>query len=129
MDAPLSKLALWIMNMEVKFNIPYSTVQSIFEELTKIPNVYANVVADRMIKLVAHNIDPKTTDQVLECLRSNPLSIILSEDGVLRTEHSRKTFFRDNFNYVEPVALSPESSNDMQRTCNYIPILESLKAL
>ena len=74
MNALLSKLALWIINLKAKFNIPYSTVQSIFEELTKIPNVYANVVADRrMINLVAYNSNPKATDQVLECLRSNAI--------------------------------------------------------
>jgi hypothetical protein len=130
MESLLNKFALWLMNMEAKLHVPSSTIQAILEEVRDINNLNTNYVIDSMLRTIsANNIDDNTTDNLLACLKSNPLCMLLWEDGALRTEHSRKTLYKEKFNYVAPVAMSLESSNGKRRVYHYIPVLQSVKAL
>jgi hypothetical protein len=126
----LTNVALWLMQLEAKNHIATSTIQSVFEEIRDIHDISTDAVISSMsMQLSAYNINGDIADELLRCLISNPLGVILKDSGLLRTEHSRKTFYKETFNFVEPVPMLLDSTGRTRRMYHYIPILDSLRAL
>jgi hypothetical protein len=68
-------------------------------------------------------------NQLTDCLKGNPLGLLLRQDSLLRTEHTPREFYKDNFNFVEPAAVLLDCNTRQRKVFHYVPILKSVSAL
>ena len=127
----LNKLALFTLNLQVKHHVPASVVQAIITELSVIVSENADAVQRSTIKILTDaQVNSHVAEDIIHSLINHPLRTPLDCDqGPLRTMHMRTAFYKQSFNYIEPVAQLLTNCSNETSVFQYIPIKETLKAL
>lgn len=129
-DTFLTNLALFYLRMQAKMLLPATTIQCLIEEFqevhdSNVENMFHSL-RDELMKL---NISVTDINNIIGNLNKTNL-LRLYNEGVFRSDATRKTYFKNNFNYVPPkqVYLGKDSKgNDC--FSQYVPIAETIKAL
>lgn len=128
-DLFLKNLTLFYLKLQAKLLLPSSVIQTIIEEVQGIHDLaQAHVFLKLKDKLSEHGVCTDTIINVIEELKKNDM--LKAGNSVLRTDQCRKTVFKNNFNYIEPVPVYL-GTNDLGKDCfaQYVPIKETLNAL
>jgi hypothetical protein len=126
----LTSMALFYLKLQAKLLIPASTVQLILEEYGTVNTVGQNHVCSWLKeKLRLLGIEQDKVDEVALEFMQNDLFNKFTK-GPLRSDKSRKAFYKSNFSYVEPREIFlGEDDLKKKRYCMYVPIIDSLTAL
>ena len=132
-DAYLLNVALFYLRMETKYHVPASTVQTIVEELRNLYELDRNHEQHLLKqKLTSEELSLETINGIISEIQQGNLFTKAhnEETGELRTSFTRKEFFKEKLNYVEPVKIRlGADDNGCAKFCHYVPIKESLKAM
>ncbi len=132
-DNFLDNLALFYLKFQAKYILPSSTIQAIIEEYQSIHEIEQTSNFQRIRgKLVEFGLHDDEIEIIqTELLSHNLLKVCTNEiSGPLRTEVTRKTFYKKNFSFVEPDEIYlGKNSNNTKCYLQYVPICESLKSL
>jgi hypothetical protein len=126
----INNLALFYLKMQAKMLLPATTIQTLIGEFQQIHDIgqshMRSVLHD---KLSNAGIDDHEIDKIIYDLSKEDLMKTYN-NGLLRSDATRKTFFKTQFNYVEPVPVYlGEDAAGQDRFCQYIPVLETIKSL
>lgn len=118
--------------LEAKLLIPSSSVQKIVQELhCLISDESLNINANVVQKIRSLGLTDQQQKEILSCINNNNLlSILNSENGLLRSKFLREKYFEENFIFVKPIeiVLGKDTLN-RNRTFHYIPIKQTLSIL
>ena len=126
----LKDLALFFLKLQTKFLIPADTVQNIVSELDYVSKIEQSHLQIKLSELLADSglKDNKIKDIVKDVMSNSMFHNFTS--GPLRTEQTRKTFYKQNLLHLEPVQLFlGKDKKDKPKYAQYVSILESIKAL
>jgi len=125
----LRNLANFYLKLEAKCLVPASTIQFIVNEMNNINELGKEYLKDKLEQIcsVAGLAEEIVKPVCNELFKSDPFTSA-QKYGPLRTNHTRKEYYKQNFDYIEPesVKLGRNSSNE-DRYYYYVPIIESLK--
>ena len=128
-DQYLHSLALFYLKLQAKTLLPASTIQDIIDEFQQIHSVgQSNLCSKLQERLLSLNVSEPVVEQIIKEVVTEDL--LHACNSVLKTDQTRRTFFKSHVNYVEPQELYlGEDVNGKSRFCQYIPIKSSLQAL
>lgn len=122
------RLASFLLRLQTVLHVSKTAIQQIVTEFRDIVALVSETnrhVLDKALR--QHGItDENTVNLVKDTLCQNHFSC-LSEVGSLGTEKRRLSFFKDNFNVINPVEYVLDFSSN--RTFVYVPILSVLQVL
>ena len=126
----LNSLALFYLKLQAKFLLPSSVIQNVIEEFQEIHNLgQTHLFSTLRQKLVSLDVQDCDVKKLLGELSQEDL-LRACNTGALRSDKSRKSFFKSHFNFVEPVELYlGTDDNSRARYCQYVPVHNTLKAL
>ena len=129
-DVFLTNLALFYLRMQAKMLLPATTISALIEEFQAInSNGMAHILTIISQELEKLGIPRDRINEILDGLSKENL-LKMHNEGVFRSDQTRKTFFKSNFSYVEPtqvyLGIDP---NGKERFCQYVPVKDTLKAL
>lgn len=126
----LKNLALFYLKMQAKLLIPATTIQTIVEEYQEVHNADVKYIMSKIRERMATlNIPETDITQLLNDVSKDDI-FKQCHEGPLRSDQTRKTFFKKTFNYVEPMQIYLGfDAAGIERHFQYIPIKETLKAL
>ncbi len=101
-DDFLNNLAMLYLRMQAKMLLPASTIQTLIEEIQEVHNAGLTHLLSRMHEeLTKLNVPERDIKRLLDDLSKDNL-LKMCNEGVFRTDQTRKTFFKSRFSYVEP---------------------------
>ena len=121
---------LFFALLQHKFLIPSSTMDAIMTNTEKLLENEFDLLLSSLADILRKNgIDQDMVNKIINepSLRDCSKDVLPS----FRTEHSRKQYIQTNFNYVAPIShtLPGLDDNGKPATYQYVPLLETLKAL
>lgn len=123
-------LALLLLKLEVVDLIPATTIQKILDALSELLQLSNNLTSD-LVKCIfreTDNLDIEIVENV--CRSVGEQCVFLEAYEQLKTDYKRKLFYKDKFQFVEPVSLNlgRNANNDL---CSffYIPLLKTIENL
>ncbi len=125
-----NNLALFYLKMRAKMLLPATTIQSIIEEFQELHNTGMKFVLSKVHeKLTILNLQDSEISQILEDVSKEDL-FKKCHEGPMKSDHTRKSFFKKSFNYVEStkIYLGADEAG-RERFFQYVPIKETLKSL
>ncbi|XP_074657114.1 uncharacterized protein LOC141910282 [Tubulanus polymorphus] len=125
----LDHFALLLLRLQAKHHLPESVIQVIVDSFNDFGNLHNQKLRhDLKLNLASHNIPNDTIETVVETLASADCFKPLKSE--LKSTYKRKRYFKENFNYVEPVSLRlGVNSNNKEQFCHYVPIKDKLSAM
>lgn len=130
-EAFLHNLALFYLKMQGKMLLPASTIQSIIEEFqaVHVDGMQAMLVRLKEKLLSSSDIPSCDIDKLIDELVTQDL-LTLYNEGQLKSDKTRKHFFKQKFNFVEPkqIYLGTDTAGK-ERFCQYVPVKETLASL
>lgn len=126
----LHSLALFFLKIQGKILLPASTIQSITEGFQ---HVHSSSMSDfygkLKNKLSELNMSQTEIERIVDELSKEDLFSLYSEE-ILRSDNTRKTFYKQHFYYVETthMYLGTDGAGE-ERFCQYISIKDTLKSL
>lgn len=129
-DSFLHDLALFYLKMHAKLQLPATTTQMIIEGFQHVhTSNLANFFDKLRGKLLELGISEMQIDRIINDLSSDDL-ITQYNKGPLRSDKTRKTFFKQHFDYTEPRQLYlGTDAVGRERFCQYVPIKDTLQTL
>lgn len=126
----LKNLALFYLKMQAKLLIPATTIQTILEEYQEVHNAGMEYLMPKLReKITTLNLPNTEINQLLNDVFKDDI-FKQCHEGPLRSDQTRKTFFKKTFNYVEPTQIYLDfDAAGIERYFQYVPIKETLKAL
>lgn len=126
----LTNLALFYLRMQAQMLLPATTIQCLIDEFqvvhdSNMQHIFSKL-RDELTKL---NIPLIDIDNIITGLNKNNL-LRLYNEGVFRSDETRKTYFKKEFNYVAPNKVYL-GKNSKGKDCflQYVPVKETLRAL
>lgn len=128
-DQFLHSLALFYLKLQAKFLLPASTIQSIIDDFEAVHHIgQLHLLGKFREKLSLLNISDADSKHLVE--EMSKADLLHASNSVLRSDQTRKSFFKTHFNFVEPVQIYlGQDEADRDRFLQYIPIKDTLKAL
>ena len=129
-DQFVHSLALFYLKLQSKFLLPSAVIQNIIDEFQQIHILgKARLLSKLKEKLTALDIQENHVSNLLKEISADDL-FSACNTGILRSDKTRKSFFKSHFGYVEPVEIYlGQDANATQRYCQYVPIDKSLVTL
>jgi len=129
-DDFMNNLAMFYLRMQAKMLLPASTIQTLIEEITEVHNTGLSHLLSRMHEeLTKLNVPENDIKSIIDNLSKDNL-LKICNDGVFRTDQTRKTFFKSRFSYVEPVkTYLGIDAKGKERFYQYVPIKDTIKSL
>lgn len=126
----LSNLALFYLKMQAKMLLPASTIQTIIEEFQEVHSSGMKCVLSKLHeKLSTLKLQDSEISEIIDEVSQEDLFKACNE-GALRSDKTRKSYFKKTFSYVEPTQIYLGSdATGKERFCQYVPIKETLKSL
>lgn len=126
----LNNLALFYLKMQAKMLLPASTIQKIIEEFQEVHSCGMKHVLSKVNeKLTLQNLPESDISQILEDVSKEDLFKECHE-GPMKSDQTRKTFFKKSFSYVEPTQLYlGADAAGRERFFQYVPIKQTLRSL
>ena len=132
-DNVLNTLALFFLQMQVKYNIPAYAVQKLVDGIAEIDALTRPLLEKRVTEILQENKaagDVSNAGEIVETLFNElPFLKYTQKKGELSSHKRRQTFFKENFPYVEPLEVKLGNRDGQMRTYVYVPILQMLQAL
>ncbi len=110
--------------------LPSSTIQTIIEHYQEIHDINQSHLLSKLNqKLTSLGLSEADRNTVIETLKNEDLHRT-TNIHTLKTDHKRKTFFKSNFNYVEPVSIY-FGQNESGKECfgQYVPVKKTIESL
>lgn len=110
--------------------LPSSVIQTVIESLQDIHDISQSHLLHRFNEnLAARGISNDKRKKVVDVMKTEDLFCMCNFD-VLKTDQRRKTFYKDNFKYVDhiPICLGKIESG-MESFSLYVPITQALEVL
>ena len=128
-ESYLRTISLFYLKLQAKLLLPASTIQQIIEEFQEIHDIgLSHLFGKLQDKLAIYNIPESDVKNLLTELSREDL-LHACNSGVLRSDQTRKTFFKTQFHYVEPVQMYlGQDGTGTQRYFQYVPIKNTLEA-
>ena len=123
-------LALFYLKLQAKLLLPSSTIQTIIEHYQEIHDINQSHLLSKLNeKLTSLGLSEADINTVIDTLRNEDLHRA-SNTHTLKTDHKRKTFFKSNFNYVEPLSIY-FGQNESGKECfgQYVPVKNTIQSL
>jgi len=130
-DSFMRNFALFFLKLQCRCNVPATTVELISSEIY---NLHC-----QNVDLLLHNVSATleggrgtVIHELTDIVKNSDLitAALNSDDGLLRTHHKRKRFYRDNFRYVEPLEKKVgENKYGRLTSYHYIPVRDTLQSL
>ena len=99
----LRNRALFYLKLQPKFLLPSSTIQHIIEEFQEIHRLGQSYLCAQVITKLKNETDvPEVKLKEIELFLTSELFTNFNSDA-LKTDHKRKTKFKQMFDYVQPV--------------------------
>lgn len=126
----LNNLALFYLKLQAKLLLPSTVIQTIIEDFQGIHDISQSHLLHKLSeKWVTLGISEADINNVVDVLKSEDL-FRACNTGTLKTDQRRKTVFKTQFRYVEPVPLYlGQNASGKECFAQYIPIKETLKSL
>ena len=129
----IHNLSLFLLKLQCKYHIASSTVQLVAEEMRNLHHLgMENSSKALCSKLTSAGVDANTVEVALcEVKKSDVFHASLNgDDGILRSQHKRLQFYKDNLLYNEPVQISLGNTVSGKPVfCHDIPLTETIKRL
>ncbi|KAL1268698.1 hypothetical protein QQF64_034061 [Cirrhinus molitorella] len=110
--------------------LPATTIQAIIEEFQEVHDTGMKYALSKIHdKLAILNLQDSEISQILEDVSKEDL-FKECHKGPMKSDHTRKSFFKKTFNYIEPtkIYLGADEAG-RERYFQYVPIKETLKSL
>jgi hypothetical protein len=129
-DSLLKSVALCYLKLQARYLLPATTIQHIIQEFQEINHLgQQHMLSTLKRKLSDLQISPSDIHGIISEL-SNGDMIASFNTGVLKSDKTRKSFYKSAFKYVPPVnCFLGVSENGSQHYYQYVPIIDSLKGL
>ncbi|GBN38838.1 hypothetical protein AVEN_265119-1 [Araneus ventricosus] len=122
-------VALFCLKLISKFHVSATVVDLIIDEICSLQKLNQ----ENMLRIIITKFDKGIVsdtfknDLLLSLQREDFLLQCCSDKGQLSSDYLRKSFFKTQFQYVEPIAISL-GQDKKNKNCifHYVPILESL---
>ena len=126
----LHSLSLFYLKLQAKFLLPSSTIQSIIDEYQSIHDIGQSHLFGRLHRsLTSLNVCDVDIKYLIDELSKEDL-LRVCNTSVLRSDQTRKTFFKSHYCFVEPVQVHlGQDPNGRDRFFQYIPVKETIQAL
>ena len=102
----LRNFALFFLRLQCRYNVPVSTVDLIAREIDNLHQLGLETCARALrLRLRGENMESESVDEIVSEIKKNDVFNISlnSDDGILRSQHKRELFYKNNFRYVDPV--------------------------
>ncbi|KAK4882387.1 hypothetical protein RN001_005706 [Aquatica leii] len=112
------------LTLQTKHLLSDSALQTLIDNLLDISNASNSLIASKIVEL-GLNIPQNffQDNNFFQRFHNN-------SNGKMRTSFCRKKYFKENFNYIEPVCMYFESDNDKKGPkMYYVPIHETIRGL
>lgn len=124
---------LLFLNLLSKHHVPNTAVQQIVEHLANLSSFQDSISQGRIATLAKNfNLSDYEKSEIFDNLGTDNLNHVLfnAKEGIFRSEHMRKKYFRDNFNYVEPKQIDLGLNKDHKESFYYyVPVIATLKSI
>lgn len=126
----LKNMALFYLKLQAKHILPSSVIQSVIEGMQDIHDIsQSHLLLKLGEKLIALGISENDIKRVFDVLQTDDL-FRRSNINTLSTDKRRKSFYKDNFKFVDPVPVClGQNESGKESFAQYIPIKKSLEAL
>lgn len=126
----LKNMALFYLKLQAKHILPSSVIQSVIEGLQDIHDISQSHLLHRVSeKLTTLGISENDVKNVVDIMKTDDL-FRMCNTHALHTDKRRKSFYKANFKYVEPVPIClGKNESGKESFAQYIPIKQSLEAL
>ncbi|XP_038062996.1 uncharacterized protein LOC119733676 [Patiria miniata] len=128
----LHNLALFYLRLQTKYHVPASTIQIVIDELNSINKIHVHRRQFMKSKLASVGLDSDLISQILSDVESQDLFSVAHQKttGPLRSDFSRKEFYKSNMSFIEPVAIRLGiDENSKLHHYHYVPIKKSIETL
>ncbi|XP_064641941.1 uncharacterized protein LOC135496511 [Lineus longissimus] len=126
----LESVALFYLKLEAKFHIPQSAIQEIVTSVCDFHKLSQYELQLQLKKLLWEEgvTDEKIGYIVEDVFKSDFFEIV--HDGTLRSNYTRKKYYKESFDYVIPVSVGLGRDKDnIDRHYHYVPIKETITTL
>ena len=126
----LRNLALFYLKLQANLLLPSSTIQTIIDDLQSIHDISQSQFLFKLNeKLHALGISDDVIRTLIDDLKTEDI-FRTHNTNTLKTDQRRKTVFKNQFHYVEPVSICL-GQNEAGKECfaQYTPIKQTLEAL
>lgn len=117
-DNAVEMFGKFYLTLQSKYLIPNNTLQYIIETINNFQQINFEHVVN---KLENGKYSPEL---VREALQNNS-----ALQKPFLSEYKRQRFYRNNFNFVEPMKVTLDVINDKEVFCYYVPLKETIKTL
>jgi len=129
----MRNFALFLLKLQSRCNVPASTVEMIAHEVYNLHTQNREMCLQRVrLQLANENVNSSVMQDIMDSFQKNDFfnTALNTDDGLLRSQHIRKQYYKDNFRYVEPVEMIA-GKNKYGSPCSYhyIPLHETIKSL
>lgn len=126
----LRNLALFYLKLLAKLLLPASTIQTIIEDMQSIHDLSQSQLFSKLNeKLLQMGISDDSIRALIDDLRAEDF-FRTHNTNTLKTDLRRKTVFKSQFNYVEPVPLClGQNEAGKDSFAHYVPIDQTLNVL
>lgn len=125
----LHDLSLFYIKLFVKYHVPNSTIQLVFDEFSKLQKQSFSEFSQKVLSKLTHQ--GLSSEVVLNILNSSWSTVdFMVSHECLKTKHLRYEFFKKHLHYLEPVAIRLGfDAQNKPSLYHYIPVKESIKLL
>ena len=132
-DNFMRNFALFFLKLQCQQNVPASTVDLIGKEIYNLHRQNADTWLQAMkSQLTSTSGSCTVIEEMVDVLQRGDLfaAALNSADGLLRSQHKRRYFYKNNFRYVEPVEKKlGQNMYGKPSLYHYIPVQDTLQSL
>ena len=131
--ALINNLALFFLKLQCKYHVPVSTIDVIVAELWNVHQLGFQLSMEVVrSKLMRDQVSERCIDELLcELKHADAFHAVLNaDDGILRSKYKRFCFYKEKFNYIEPIQKSLGYNHlNVASFCHYVPLKDVLLGL
>jgi len=128
-----NSVALFYMMLQGKYLVPVSTISKIVQELGVTHELEHEFLMNNLrVAMLKNNVPQHQAEDIVNTVMHNDIlnEAHNADNGLLRTDHMRQKFYRDNFAFVAPVpVVLGNNKHGQQVICHYVPIKDTIKSL
>ena len=99
---------MFFLKLQTQCSIPAKTVEVIITEMNNLYSLGLEKCLNLLCGLLlAENINPEKVNTILNEVKKNDIihTALNTDTGSLRSQHKRRNFYKQHFNYVEAVEM------------------------
>jgi hypothetical protein len=132
-DVFLESVALFYLKLEAKFHLPQSSIQEIVTSVCDFHKLSQNELQSQLKKLLQEEgITNEKIDYIVDDVFNSDLFDMVHDSvtGTLRSNYTRKKYYKTCFDYVTPLSIRLGRDKDnIDRHYHYVPIKETITTL